>query len=130
MLNDPLAAVLSKIMNAERKGQRECRLPVNSRTIQKVLALMNEHQYLGAFEEVQEEVRGKSLHVHLLGRINKCGVIKPRFSTKSDNYEKWEKRYLPAKDFGILIISTPQGVVTHTRAKELHTGGVLLAYCY
>ena len=126
MLNDPLAAVMTKIINAERIGRREVVVPA-SNMIKRVLTIMNDNNYVGSFDEVDD---GKRLKVNLLGNVNKCGVIKPRFSTKKNNLEKWEKRYLPAKDFGIIFVSTPQGVVTHNEAKEKNTGGKLLAYCY
>ncbi|MAF99263.1 MAG: 30S ribosomal protein S8 [Nanoarchaeota archaeon] len=124
MLNDPLAAMLSKLLNAERLARKNCTIIVGSSTIKRVLEIMNEHHYVGGFDDEG------ALTVHLLGKINKCGVIKPRFSTKADGFEKWEKRYLPAKDFGIIIVSTPKGIMTHQQAKEQHIGGVLLAYCY
>jgi small subunit ribosomal protein S8 len=129
MLNDPLAAALSKIMNAERKSKKEVLIKPSSRLIKSVLTLMNEHNYIGSFEEI-DDGKGGFLRVNLLGNLNKCGVIKPRFSTKKDEFEKWEKRYLPAKDFGLIFVSTPQGIVTHNQAKEKNTGGKLLAYCY
>src|SRR3989344_572442 len=116
MLNDPLAAALTKILNAERVGKREVLIKPASKIIKRVLTLMNEHQYVGTFEEI-EDGKGNMLKVNLLGNINRCGVVKPRFSTKKNQYEKWEKRYLPAKDFGIIVVSTPQGVVTHLYAK-------------
>lgn len=129
MLNDPLAATLTKIMNAERVGKREVTVKPASHMIKKVLTLMNEHNFIGAFEEV-DDGRGGILTVQLLGNINNCGVIKPRFSTKYHTFEKWEKRYLPAKDFGMIVVSTSQGIMTHLNAKEKSTGGKLLAYCY
>jgi len=129
MLNDNLAAALSKILNAENKSKKEVLIKPISNTIKKILTIMNEHNYLGAFEEIADG-KGNFLKVNLLGNLNKCGVIKPRFSTKKNAFEKWEKRYLPAKDFGIIIISTPYGIMTHNQAKEKNTGGKLLAYCY
>ena len=129
MLNDPLAAALAKIFNAEKVGKREVLLKPASKMIKKVLTLMNDYNYLGVFEEV-ENGKGGELKVNLLGNINKCGVIKPRFSTQKKDFEKWEKRYLPAKDFGIILVSTPKGIMTHNQAKEKNTGGKLLAYCY
>lgn len=129
MLNDPLAAVLSKILNAEIVGKREVVVKPASKMIKKILGIMNDQGFLGSFEEV-EDGQGKKLKVNLMGNVNKCGVIKPRFSSKSRNLEKWEKRYLPAKDFGLIFISTPKGVMTHQEAKEKNTGGKLLAYCY
>ena len=70
------------------------------------------------------------LVVNLLGRINNCNVIKPRYSVTLDTYTKFEKRYLPSNNFGILIVSTPLGIMTHTKAKEIKSGGKLLALCY
>ncbi|MBI2662508.1 30S ribosomal protein S8 [Candidatus Woesearchaeota archaeon] len=129
MLNDPLAAALSKIVNAEKVGKREVLIKPASAILKKILGIMNEHSYLGTFELV-EDGKGGIIKLNLLGNINRCGVIKPRFSTKKDNYEKWEKRYLPAKDFGVIIVSTPQGIMTHIEAKEKGMGGKLLAFCY
>lgn len=129
MLNDPLAAALAKIMNAEKVGKREVVIRPASKMIKLILQLMNERRYLGSFEEVNDG-KGGYLKVNLLGNINSCGVIKPRFSTKFKNVEKWEKRYLPAKDFGVIFITTPQGITTHLEAKDKQTGGRLLAYVY
>lgn len=129
MLNDPLAAALTKVINAEKVGKKEVVVKPASKMIKKIFTIMNEHNYLGSFEEA-DDGKGGALKVNLLGNINKCGVIKPRFSTKKTDFEKWEKRYLPAKDFGFLLVSTPHGILTHSSAKEKGTGGKLLAYCY
>jgi small subunit ribosomal protein S8 len=129
MLNDPLAAALAKILNAERVGKREVLIKPASKMIKKILTIMNDHRYIGAFEET-DDGKGGILKINLLGNINKCGVVKPRFSTKKNGFEKWEKRYLPAKDFGLLLVSTPKGLLTHNEAKTKETGGKLLAYCY
>ena len=127
MLNDPLAAALSKILNAERVGKRETAVRNSSNFIKKVLILLADHRYIGSYEEINA---GREIKINLLGNLNNCGVIKPRFSTKHQAIEKWEKRYLPAKDFGILVLSTPKGLVTHYQAKELKSGGKLVAFCY
>jgi len=129
MLNDPLAAALSKMLNAEKVGKKEVLIKPASAMIKSVLTLMNEHNYVGSYEEINDG-KGGVLKVQLLGNLNKCGVIKPRFSTGYTGFEKWEKRYLPAKDFGLLVVTTPKGIVTHLQAKEKQTGGRLLAYCY
>ena len=129
MLNDPLAAALSKILNAEKIGKREVVINTSSTMIKQVLSLMNESGYIGSFEDL-ETGENKGIKVNLIGNINKCGVIKPRFSTKKNGFEKWEKRYLPAKDFVVIIVSTPKGIMTHNAAKEKQSGGKLLAYCY
>ena len=129
MLNDPLANALSKIINYEKVGKKVCLIKPSSKIVKEVLTLMNTNGYIGEFTQI-EDGRGGILKVNLLGKINKCGVIKPRFSIKTDDYEKVEQRHLPAKDFGIIIISTSQGIMTHTKAKKKKIGGMLISYCY
>ena len=78
-------------------------------------------------EEYQplDDGRGGSYRVELIGAINRCGVIKPRHSVKRTDYDKWESRYLPAQDFGLLILSTNQGVMNHHDAKKERVGNLL-----
>ncbi|MFH1174685.1 MAG: 30S ribosomal protein S8 [archaeon] len=129
VLNDPLANVLSHIKNYEKTGKKELTTKFNSKTIRQVLTLLQDNTYLGAHEEIEN---GKSglLKINLLGAINDIGVIKPRFPVKLSQYEKFEKSFLPAKNFGIIIVSTPKGMMTHMQAKEQKLGGKLICYCY
>jgi len=129
MLNDPLANALSNILNKENAKTKECLIKPSSKIIKEILNIMKDNYYIGEFKEI-EDSKGNMLSVQLLNKINKCGVIKPRFSVKKDGYEKFEKRFLPAKGFGILIVSTPQGIMTNDEAKKKGIGGKLLAYCY
>ena len=129
MLNDPLANVLSYINNHEKLGRKEILVANNSKVIRTILSIFNENNYLGEFKEI-DDGKGKVLAINLLGNINKTGVIKPRFNVKKTDYEKFEKRYLPAKDFGVIIVSTSQGMMTHSQAKEKGLGGRLICYCY
>jgi small subunit ribosomal protein S8 len=128
-LNDQLSNVLSQINSYEQVGKKEVVTKSNSKIIKKVLSIMQEYKYLGSLEEIKDS-KGDLLRIHLLSTINKTGVIKPRFSVKRETYEKFEKRFLPAKDFGILIISTSQGMMPHTEAKKKGLGGRLISYCY
>ena len=129
MLNDPLANTLSHILNNEKTGKSSCLISPCSKTIKKVLDILNEEGYIGKYEEVTK-AKGGVIKVHLLGGINNCGVIKPMFSVEKDGYEKFEKRFLLAEDFGVMIVSTNQGMMTHNQAKEKGIGGKLVAFCY
>jgi len=128
MLHDVLADALTAIKNAEKVGKNECVIRA-SKTIKAVLKILQDKGYIGSFEFVDDGKSGK-FKIELKGKIIDCNAIKPRFSVKSDKLEKWEKRWLPAKGFGILILTTPKGIMDHNKAKELHTGGRLLSYCY
>ena len=129
MQNDPLSDALSRINNSARAGRREVIIRPASKLIGRVLKIMEDHAYIEEFEYV-ENGRGGEYHVRLSASINKCGAIKPRFSVKRDEMEKFESRYLPAQDFGILIVTTNRGVMSHTDAKKKGIGGKLLAYVY
>jgi small subunit ribosomal protein S8 len=128
-LNNPLANVLSHIQNYENLGKLQVTTLNNSKVIKKVLELMQIEGYIGSFEEV-EDSKGNFLKINLLGKINKVNVIRPQFQIKLADYKKFEKRFLPAKEFGIIIISTNKGIMTHREAKENNLGGKLLVYCY
>jgi len=128
-MNDSLANALSLILNDEKTGRKESIIKTSSKIIKKVLEVMKDNHYIGEFKEI-EDGKGNMIQVNLLGNINKCGVIKPRYSIKKDQFEKFEKRYLIAKNMGNLIVSTPLGIITHEEAKKKNVGGKLLAYCY
>ncbi len=128
-MNDPLSNVLSSIQNAEAKGKKECTVKPYSKLIMSVSNLLKNNSYINDAILISN-AKGGIISVKLNGNINKCGVIKPRFSLTKNNYEKFEKIYLPAKGMGFLIVTTSKGIMTHREALEKQVGGRLLAYCY
>jgi len=128
-LNDPLANALSKILNNEKIGKPDCNIERVSKLIKDCFKIMKDHDYIGEYKVIETK-QGSFIELKLIGNINNCGVIKPRFAVKVSDFEKYEKRYLPAKDFGILVISTPKGLMTHEEAIKKSLGGRLIAYIY
>ena len=128
-LNDPLANALSHIRNCEIAAKKTVMIRDSSKLIKEVLTILKKRGFIEGFKELKT-TNGNHLDVALKGAINNCGAIKPRFSVTLDEYEKFEKRYLPAKDFGIIIVSTNKGIITHSEAIEKNLGGRLIAYCY
>ncbi len=129
---DTLANALAAIQNAEMRGKSEVLIWPASKLIINVLRVMQREGYVGEFEYIDDGRWGK-IKLQLLGRINKVGVIKPRFPVSYRDLEEmphWLRKYLPAYNIGILIVSTPKGVLSHKEAIEKKTGGVLLAFVY
>jgi small subunit ribosomal protein S8 len=126
---DTLADALSTIKNSEYNGNLRCVVKPASKIIAQVLRVMQEYGYVKEYEFV-DDGRAGLFKVTLTGKINDCGVIRPRYAVGKDNIEKYEKRFLPASGFGVIIISTSQGVMSHYEAKERGIGGRLLAYVY
>ncbi|MEM5812192.1 MAG: 30S ribosomal protein S8 [Candidatus Aenigmatarchaeota archaeon] len=128
MKHDPLADMFSILKNMESIGRKECTVPA-SKVIKDVLNVLKSHNYIGNYEFV-DDGKGGNFKVSLLGKINKCGTIKPRFSVRKEEFIKWEKRYLPASGTGILIVTTPKGIMDQRNAIKLGTGGKLIGYVY
>ncbi|MBR9678377.1 MAG: 30S ribosomal protein S8 [Nanoarchaeota archaeon] len=126
---DTISDALSTINNASKVGKKECTIKPVSKLIKNVLHLMKEHNYIGEFEII-DNGRGGVIKLQLIGKINKCGSIKPRFPINKKDFEKYEKRYLPAKGFGYLMLTTSKGIMTQEEARQKKVGGALVAYIY
>lgn len=129
MQMDPLVDALNKIKAYEQRRRKEVILSPTSNLIQDVLATLQKSQYIGEIERI-EDGRGGKFRVQLLGRINKCAGIRPRYPVKFDEIFDYEKKYLPAVNFGILVLTTPEGVMSQREAHDKGIGGRLLAYVY
>ncbi len=125
---DLLSESLNKIRTYENLGREEC-VVASTRLVKNVLTTLKQNGYVTEIEEVQEG-KFRSLRVSLANKINNIGAVKPRHAVKVDEYQKYENRYIPSKDFGLLIMSTPAGIMSNKDAKERRMGGRLLAYVY
>ena len=129
MMQDLINDAIVNIKNNERIGKSECTVKPTSKLLIEILRVFQKNGYIGEFE-LSNDGRGGNIRIKLIRKINDCGVIKPRFAVKRDEFPKWERRFLPSRDFGIIIVSTPKGVMSHKEAKEAGLGGRLIAYIY
>jgi small subunit ribosomal protein S8 len=127
--NDPLADALSGVNNAESVGHLAHTVEPASNLVGSVLEVLYDRGYVDGFEFVDDGKAGR-FEVELKGAINECAAIKPRYTVGADEYERWEKRYLPARDYGSLIVSTSDGVLSHYEARDRGVGGQVIAYVY
>jgi small subunit ribosomal protein S15Ae len=124
-----LADCLKTMSNAEKRGKRQVLIRPSSKVIVKFLTLMQQEGYIGEFEIVDDH-RAQKIVVELTGRLNKCGVISPRFDVKVQDVEKWVVALLPSRQFGHIVLTTTYGIMTHEEARRKKTGGKILGFFY
>ena len=127
--NDPFSDALSGLNNAESVGHLTHEIQPASNQIGNVLEVLYDRDYIAGFEFTEDGKAG-TFEVELRGAINECGAIKPRYAVSADEFERWEKRFLPARDFGALILTTSQGIMSHYEARDAGIGGQVIAYVY
>ena len=124
MSQDTVADALNQMMNAVRAGKKKVEIKISSKLLLSVLAIAKLKGYIKGYEKQETGVTIE------LDKLNACKSVKPRYIVKSGEIEKYVKRYLPAKDIGVLIVSTSQGLMTHQTAEEKNLGGCVIAYMY
>ncbi len=128
MRQDLVSDVMYVLNNADKFGKQDCTLPASD-LVKNVLMVAQKAGYVGSFEFIDDGKSGM-FKVDMTGKINMSRSIKPRFSVKKNDYEKWENRFLPAKNVGVLIVSTNKGIMTQKDAETQSLGGKLLAFIY
>ncbi|MBU0636307.1 30S ribosomal protein S8 [Candidatus Micrarchaeota archaeon] len=126
---DPIANALTALKNSENATKGTCKLQPASKLLEEILRVMKENGYITGYERVNTKGSG-FYKIQLSGKVNECRAIKPRYPVQKDEFEKFEKRYLPSRDVGIIIVSTSKGVLSHKKAKEEGIGGRLIAFVY
>ncbi|CAH0555164.1 unnamed protein product [Phaedon cochleariae] len=124
-----LSDALKSINNAEKRGKRQVLIRPCSKVVVKFLTVMMKHGYIGEFEIVDDHRSGKIV-VNLTGRLNKCGVISPRFDVPITHIEKWTNNLLPSRQFGYVVLTTSGGIMDHEEARRKHLGGKILGFFF
>tara|TARA_Y100000310_G_scaffold45623_1_gene42504 strand:- start:5764 stop:6138 length:375 start_codon:yes stop_codon:yes gene_type:complete len=124
MSQDVVADTLNMLVNAKKANKLVVETKKYNKLLLSVLAIAKLKGYVKSYS-----AKTGTLVIEI-EKLNDCKAIKPRFTVSTDQIEKYAKRYLPAKNIGVMIISTSQGIMTHTTAMDKKIGGSLIAYIY
>jgi small subunit ribosomal protein S8 len=123
MSQDIVADGLNQIMNAKKARKSEVVLMRHSKFLRHILDIAKESGFL------DYEVDGTELKVKI-DNLNAIKAIKPRYTAPVKRINFYVRRYLPAKDFGFVVVSTSKGLMKHDEAEDKKLGGSLIAYMY
>ncbi|MDR4510985.1 MAG: 30S ribosomal protein S8 [Nitrososphaeraceae archaeon] len=121
--------LFNTLYNNEARRKKECLVVPSSRFASEILRVLQKYRFIGEFEQIDDNRMGK-FRIQLLAKINKCGIITPRYNVKKDEYLNWERQFLPAYNLGLLLVSTSKGIMSHHDAQKQGLGGVLIGYVY
>ena len=123
MSQDIIADALNEIMNAKKARKTEVIVDKNSKLLRKVLDIAKERGYL------DYSLEGNNIKVNLKN-LNEIKAVKPRYTVSVKKINNYVRRYLPARNFGLLIISTNEGMMSHEDAEGKNIGGCIIAYMF
>lgn len=126
MAHDIVADALNMLRNAKKARKDVVRVKIISNLLIEILKIMKQN---GAIKKYKINPKDKSIEI-TLGDFTECKAIKPRFSCDKSQIEKYRRRYLPARNLGVVVISTNKGLMTHEEAENEQVGGSLIAYFY
>jgi small subunit ribosomal protein S8 len=124
MSQDIVADGINMMMNAKRARKSFVVLKKHSKLLLAILAIGKLKGYVKDYKVKENELKVD------FGKLNACKAVKPRYIVKSNTIGKYVRRYLPARDLGVVIVSTSQGLMTHQTAVEKNLGGSVIAYFY
>ncbi|NUM44797.1 MAG: 30S ribosomal protein S8 [Anaerolineales bacterium] len=131
-VNDPIADMLTRIRNAVMAGQTLVGMP-SSKIKVAIAKILKSEGYIENYQVVEDERPGqKALRIRLkyIGkRRDRKSVISnlERISSPGKRvYTKSEQIPWVLSGLGIAILSTPKGVMTDQRARQLGIGGEII----
>jgi small subunit ribosomal protein S8 len=129
---DPISDMLTRIRNALHAKQRQLEIPYSKLKYEIARVLMQEG-YISNFQELGNQGVKKKILIQLKYGENGKSVIYglKRISKQSRRvYVKCDEIPKVIGGLGIVIISTPKGIITGQEAQNEHMGGEVLCYIW
>jgi small subunit ribosomal protein S8 len=130
-ITDPIADMLTRIRNANTASHKTVDVPA-SRTKQAIAQILQDEGFIESFERLTEGPQG-TIRIQL-----RYGPEKEKIITGLRRISRPGLRvYTPKTEIprvlgglGLVIMSTPQGIMSGKRARKRGIGGEVLAYVW
>lgn len=129
-MTDPIADMLTRIRNAQAINKTEVIMPY-SKIKEAIAKILQERNYLGIIEKINNGF--DQLKITLSYKADGQGAIESiKRISKPGRRVYTDYRQIPRvlNGLGIVILSTPKGVMTGDQARKLEVGGEILCEIY
>jgi small subunit ribosomal protein S8 len=131
-MTDPIADMLTRIRNAMMSGQALTAMPCSKVKVE-IAKILKEEGYLESFEVAEGEIPSQKvlrLKIKYVGerRERKAVITGLERISRPGRRVYTKKQDIPwvLSGIGVAILSTPKGIMTGQRARQLNVGGELL----
>jgi len=131
-VNDPIADMLTRVRNAVMSGQAMTAMPF-SKVKEEIAKILKEEGYLEAFEIADGERPEQKVLRLKIKYIGERRERKPVITGLERVSRPGRRVYTKKQDIpwvlsgiGVAILSTPKGIMTGQRARQLGVGGEIL----
>ena len=126
-ITDPIGDLLTRIRNGQMRGMAKIKSP-NSRQRVRVLDVLQSEGYIRGYAEVEFKDGQRELEIELKYHEGRPVIRElKRVSTPGRRVYASVRDLRPHRSgLGLSIVSTPQGVMTDTNAREKNVGGEVI----
>ncbi len=131
-VSDPIADMLTRIRNAATTGQAIVAMP-NSKVKVEIAKILKEEGYLEGFEVADGEIPAQKVLRIKIKYVGERRERRPVLTGLVRVSRPGRRVYTKKQDIpwvlsgmGVAILSTPKGVMTGQRARQLNLGGEIL----
>jgi len=127
MITDPVSDMLTRIRNAGMARHESVDIPA-SRLKLRIAQILKDEGYIRDFHEVEQKPQSKLVVDLKYGPDQKLTIRGLRRISKPGRRRYTGSKNIPnvLNGLGVVIISTPQGVITDRKARKLGIGGEVL----
>ena len=132
MVTDTISDMLTRIRNAHMVKHQIVQIPSTKMSLA-IANILKEEGYIEDFESyIENERKYLLISLKYIGQSRKPVISKIERMSKPGLRVYSSAKKLPRvlENLGLAIISTPKGVMTNLKAKELGVGGEVLFYIW